>query len=144
VHIGEALGLSSDELETLRFAATLHDIGKIALPAPEMGPRVREDVQFRLHPFIGMSILRPVEFLAPALTAVRYHHENWDGSGFPEGLHGEEIPLPARILAVANQYDHLTSEHVDRAALSPEAAPESCGAWADKSLTRSWSSCSCG
>jgi hypothetical protein len=120
LQLGEALRLSADELETLRFAATLHDIGRIALP--EAGQKVNGEVQFRLHPFIGMSILKPVEFLAPALDAVRFHHERWDGAGFPQGLKQEEIPLLARIVAVANNYDHLTTEQPGRSPLSPAAA----------------------
>jgi len=71
---------------------------------------------------VGMSILQPAEFLRPALNGVRYHHERYDGEGYPEGLKGEEIPLLARVLAVANAYDHLLTLTSETSALSAEKA----------------------
>src|SRR5205085_386431 len=78
--------------------------------------------KIKKHPEIGAAILDPVEFPWPVLPAVKYHHEKWDGSGYPEGLKGEEIPLQARILAVADVYDALTSTRSYRNAWSHERA----------------------
>ncbi len=111
LQLGRAVDLSPEDMETLRFGATLHDIGRIgvgesAKDAPgHLG--MADEMMDRMHPLIGISILQPIEFLAPALVAVRYHHERWDGKGYPEGLEGEAIPLLARIVAVANTYDRL-------------------------------------
>jgi len=80
------------------------------------------EVLTRMHPLIGISILQPVEFLAPALDAVRYHHERWDGRGYPEGLAGESIPLLARVLAVVNLYDNLRTSSPGRPGLPPAEA----------------------
>jgi HD-GYP domain-containing protein (c-di-GMP phosphodiesterase class II) len=114
LQLGVACGLSAEEMETLRFAATLHDVGRIGV-GDEVASRagrvdVSDELVMRMHPLIGISILQPVEFLHPALAAVRSHHERWDGNGYPEGLAGEEIPRLARILAVADQYDRLLVE----------------------------------
>jgi hypothetical protein len=110
LQIGQRLNFSSEELETLRFAATLHDIGKIAVEEQLLrttNPRAYREALDSNHPLVGMTILQPAEFLRPALDGVRYHHENFDGTGFPDGLKGEAIPLVARIIAVANTYDNL-------------------------------------
>jgi hypothetical protein len=126
LQLGRALGLSVDELETLRFAATLHDVGKIGLTDASLSRSghldMTDEVVLRMHPLIGISILQPVEFLAPALDAVRYHHERWDGKGYPQGLSGEEIPRQARILAVANVYDNLRTSSPGRPGLSVQEA----------------------
>jgi putative nucleotidyltransferase with HDIG domain len=127
LQIGRALQLSAEEMENLRFAATLHDIGKIAveeqLVRTPTSQAYREALE-RNHPLVGMSILQPAEFLRPAIDAVRYHHENYDGSGYPDGLKGEAIPLLARILGVANAFDHLVNPGYEGLALSPEKALE--------------------
>ena len=125
LQIGQQLRLPTEEMETLRFAATLHDIGKIAmeeqlLRAPN--PQAYREALARNHPLVGMSILQPAEFLRPALAGVRYHHERYDGGGYPDGLKGEDIPLQARILAVANGYDLLTSPSWGAPTLAPERA----------------------
>jgi HD-GYP domain-containing protein (c-di-GMP phosphodiesterase class II) len=113
-------------METLRFAATLHDIGRIGLSDHSLSRTghldVNDEVLVRMHPLIGISILQPVEFLAPALDAVRYHHEQWDGNGYPEGLAGEKIPPLARVLAVANFYDNLRTGAPARPGLSEHEA----------------------
>jgi HD-GYP domain-containing protein (c-di-GMP phosphodiesterase class II) len=129
LQLGVSAGLSSEDLETLRFAATLHDIGKIGVgdEAISRGGHldVSEEIVARMHPLIGISILQPVEFLAPALPAVRYHHERWDGNGYPEGLAGEQIPYLARLLGVADLYDRLRTGTPGRSGLTaPEAAQE--------------------
>jgi putative nucleotidyltransferase with HDIG domain len=104
------IGMSVDDRETLRFGCILHDVGKIGIEEAAMearDPRDREQVFYRMHPLIGRSILQPVGFLHDALPIVVHHHENWDGSGFPEGLAGEAIPLGARICAIVDAYERL-------------------------------------
>lgn len=103
-------GMNAEDRETLRFGCILHDIGKIGIEESAMearDPRDREQVFYRMHPLIGRSILQPVGFLHEALPTVVHHHENWDGSGFPEGRAGEAIPLPARICAIVDAYERL-------------------------------------
>ena len=107
------LGVTGDDLEGLDTGALLHDIGKVGIPeyillkpgrlTPEEFDKIKK------HPEIGADILAPVEFPWPVIPVVKYHHEKWDGTGYPEGLKGEDIPLTARILAVADVYDALTS-----------------------------------
>ncbi|MBD3176938.1 MAG: GAF domain-containing protein [Armatimonadia bacterium] len=116
-------GCAKDEVELLRFGATLHDIGKIGLAAGGGGGGGDDLMAFfgggddvgdellTLHPIVGQSILEPVKFLRPVMPVVLYHHENFDGSGYPEGLAGEEIPLYGRMARVANEYDLLTRRH---------------------------------
>jgi len=83
---------------------------------------VSDELVMRMHPLIGISILQPVEFLGPALPAVRYHHERWDGNGYPEGLAGEAIPYLARLVAVADTYDRLQTGSPGRPGLTPQEA----------------------
>lgn len=110
--VAEAMGLSEQEREMLRFGSILHDIGKIGVQEEALDARyddseMTEQVFYRMHPLIGTSILQPIGFLQDVLPVVKYHHEAWDGSGFPEGLQGKEIPLYARIVAVVDSYDRL-------------------------------------
>ncbi len=126
--LAAALGLSADERETLRFGCILHDIGKIgveesALDARDEGDR--EQVFYRMHPLIGRSILQPVGFLSEALPTVAHHHERWNGTGFPEGCAGEDIPPHARICAVVDAYERLRNpQRPGDAALSVGEAVE--------------------
>lgn len=110
------------ELDALRAAALLHDIGKLAVPEHILNkPSPLTDSEMRemqLHPAIGAEILDSVSFPYPVVPVVRYHHERWDGSGYPEGLKQEEIPLGARILAIADCYDALRSDRPYRPRLS--------------------------
>jgi len=109
--MGRLLGYSGDELELLSFGAILHDIGKIGMgDVREETSAEEQRIVMEMHPLIGRGILQPVTFLRPVLPMLVYHHERLDGSGYPEGLKGEEIPLSARMLAVADVYDILTSE----------------------------------
>jgi putative nucleotidyltransferase with HDIG domain len=104
------IGMGAEERELLRFGCILHDIGKIGIEESALearDPGDREQVFYRMHPLIGRSILAPVGFLAEALPTVVHHHENWDGSGFPEGLRGEAIPLHARLCAIVDAYERL-------------------------------------
>ncbi len=110
IKIGKKMKLAEEELEQLRAAALLHDIGKVYLHADillkspfSLRPDERE--QLHKHPVVGEEILRLVRGLEDAAKAVRYHHELWDGSGYPEHLSGTQIPLLARIISVANAYD---------------------------------------
>ncbi len=111
--IAEALGYSQERTATLRAAALLHDIGKIGVSDRVLlksGPLSDEDWEpIRSHPKLGVAILKHVESLSGCLAAIQYHHERYDGTGYPAGLKGENIPLDARIMAVADSYDAMTS-----------------------------------
>lgn len=111
VGIGEFLRLSDDEISALRTGALLHDIGKLAVPdhiLNKVGTLTRAEIEkTKIHASVGASILEKVGFNTPVVPTVKYHHESWDGTGYPEGLRGENIPLTARILAVADAYDTL-------------------------------------
>jgi putative nucleotidyltransferase with HDIG domain len=124
--LAQALGLSRTEVETASHAGLLHDIGKIGVPEAVLGKPggLTEDewAVMRRHPVLGAQIVAPFEFLASAAPIIRHHHERADGSGYPDGLRGEAIPLGASIVAVADVYDALTSDRPYRAALSPERA----------------------
>ena len=126
VMVGEALGLPNPDLTALYRGGYLHDIGKIAVPDSVLfktGPLTPEEWEImRSHPVRGEEICRPMKSLWPVLPIIRHHHEHWDGSGYPDGLAGEEIPLLARILQVADIYDALTTERPYKPALSPRDA----------------------
>lgn len=129
VAMGEALGLPGDRLTTIRAAALLHDIGKIGVPDSilnKQGPLTETEWEpVREHPQLGVEILRHVIDLINCLPAILHHHEHFDSTGYPYGLHGSDIPLEARILAVADAYDAMTSLRPYRKRLSPvEAAAE--------------------
>jgi putative two-component system response regulator len=126
VMLGEALGLGAQDLTALYRGGDLHDIGKIAIPDAilfKQGKLTAEEWDvMRGHPARGEEICRPMQSLAPVLPIIRNHHERWDGSGYPDGLKGEDIPLLARILQVADIYDALTTKRPYKQALSPEEA----------------------
>jgi putative nucleotidyltransferase with HDIG domain len=108
--LGETLGMDEHEREMLRFGSILHDIGKIGVDDDALEARegeTLEQVFYRMHPLIGVSILQPITFLHEIQDVVKYHHERWDGKGFPEGLSGRDIPLHARVVAVADTFDRL-------------------------------------
>ncbi len=121
VEIGKEMGLSEFDLEGLRAAALLHDIGKLAIPEHIISKPGRltpeEFEKMKIHPVVGAEILERVSFPYPVAPIVRSHHENWDGSGYPDGLKGEEIPLGARILAVVDTLDALAADRQYRRAL---------------------------
>jgi len=122
------MGITGLELEAINTGALLHDIGKLGVPEYVLlKPGRLTDEEFakiKEHPQIGADILHPVQFPAPVLPVVRSHHEKWDGTGYPDGLRGEEIPRTARILAVADVYDALTSSRSYRSAWTHERACE--------------------
>jgi putative two-component system response regulator len=128
MQLGESLGLSARDLQELRLGCLLHDIGKVAVPGKillkpaRLNPEETEIV--RQHPVTGEKICAPLKCLRPILPLIRHHHERMDGSGYPDGLYGEEIPLKARILQVADVYDALTNDRPYREAVSSEEALE--------------------
>ncbi len=126
VEIGREMGLSSDELRALRAAAMLHDIGKLGVPDQIISKPGRltegEFEKMKSHPVIGGQIVELVKFPYPVAPIVRAHHEKWDGSGYPDGLRGEQIPLGARILAAVDCLDAVASNRQYRPALSLDEA----------------------
>ena len=128
IEIGKELGLSEHELEALRAAALLHDIGKLAVPEHIISKPGRltpeEFEKMKIHPVVGAEILERVQFPYPVVPVVRSHHEKWDGSGYPSGLKGEDIPLGARILSVVDCLDALASDRQYRKAIPLAEAME--------------------
>jgi putative two-component system response regulator len=128
VTLGMAMGLEGARLEELYRGGYLHDIGKIGMPDSILFKPGRltaqEWVTMQSHPARGEAICRPLKSLAPILPLIRHHHERWDGSGYPDGLRGEEIPLLARILQVADIYDALTNPRTYKEAFSGQRALE--------------------
>jgi len=124
--IGKRLGLDDEDLNTLRDAARLHDLGKIGIPdevlKKDSGLNDEEWVIMRRHPEIGESIIKPVRSLQHLCDLIRHHHEKLDGSGYPDGLKGEEISPLVRILSVADVYDALTTERPYRPKKSKQEA----------------------
>jgi diguanylate cyclase (GGDEF)-like protein/putative nucleotidyltransferase with HDIG domain len=124
--IGADLGLCASDLEAIRAAAMLHDIGKLAVPEQILSKPGRltpeEFDKMKIHPVVGAEILDRVHFPYPVVPIVRSHHEKWDGSGYPDGLIGEAIPIGARILAAVDCFDALTSDRPYRRAITPEEA----------------------
>lgn len=124
--IGEALGLDQKTLLILEQASLLHDIGKIGVRDAVLHKKGALDEEEReaieRHPSIGDDILQPVASLREALDIVRHHHEHWDGKGYPAGLKGNDIPLVARVVAVADAYDAMTSNRPYRQALPRDQA----------------------
>jgi putative nucleotidyltransferase with HDIG domain len=121
-----ALGLPPSEAEIVARAGLLHDIGKIGIPETVLrktGPLSADEwVLMRRHPVIGAQIVAPFEFFTAGAVIIRHHHERADGSGYPDGLAGDAIPVGARIVAVADVYDALTSDRPYRPALSVDEA----------------------
>jgi len=120
------INIPEEELIHIRRGATLHDIGKMGIPdriLHKPGPLTTEEwVTMRQHPQYACALLTPIDYLRPAKDIPHYHHERWDGSGYPKGLKGEEIPLSARLFAVVDVYDALTSDRPYRSAWSKQAA----------------------
>jgi len=121
VEIGKDLRLSETELQAVRAASVLHDIGKIAVPEHiicKPGKLTPEEfAKMKIHPVVGAEILARAQFPYPVVPIVRSHHEKWDGSGYPDGLKGEEIPIGARILSAVDCLDALASDRQYRRAL---------------------------
>lgn len=110
----------------LGYGFFLHDIGKVGIPEHilcKRGPLSEDEWDvMRTHPVVGAQIVAPITFLGEAVDLVRHHHERFDGDGYPDGLRGEEIPLPARVFAVADSFDAMTSDRPYRGAMGIERA----------------------
>jgi HD-GYP domain-containing protein (c-di-GMP phosphodiesterase class II) len=117
--------MSPEELEALKWASLLHDIGKIGIPENVLnkpGKLTADEYELiKKHPMKGKTILEPIQHLSRSLPAVTYHHERYNGTGYPKGLKGEQIPLAARIIAVADTFDAITSSRSYR---KPKSARE--------------------
>jgi hypothetical protein len=126
VFLGERLGLSDRDLETLRIGALIHDLGKIGIDLNILNKPGRlteeEFEQIKLHPLLGQQICSPLKALQEVGDIIRHHHEKLDGSGYPDGLQGEQISQNARIVAIVDIFDALTTERSYRAALTVEEA----------------------
>lgn len=136
LRLGREYGLNSDEMKSLEFGSLLHDIGKIGVPDSILRKPAKlteeEWVRMREHPLHGQQILRGIEFLQGAARVVAQHHEKWDGTGYPLGLRAEDIDICARIFAVADAFDAITSDRVYRRGKSYEAAAQELDDWAGR------------
>src|SRR6266436_4778114 len=146
--LGRSLDLPEDDLQELRIACLLHDVGKVAVPDEILlkpGALNAEETEIvRQHPAIGEDICAPLKSLRHILPVIRHHHERMDGSGYPDGLCGHEIPLNARILQIVDVFDALTTDRPYRIALSSEEAleilrNEAMRGWRDVTLVREFS-----
>ncbi len=126
VRVGEALGLGVDDLTVLRLGAYLHDLGKVKVPHEVLNkPGPLTEAEFELvkqHPVWGVELLADVEFPWDLKPIIRWHHERYDGTGYPDRLRGEEIPLPAQVICVVDVYDALTTTRSYRGAMAHEVA----------------------
>ncbi len=124
--VAKGLGLSEVDQELFEYAAILHDIGKIGIPETILkkpGKLTPEEYEvMKQHPAFGAKIVQQIKFLGPVVPLVRADHERWDGKGYPDGLRGEKIPLGARVVAIVDAYDAMTSDRVYRKALGKEYA----------------------
>ena len=125
--LGKQLSLGTEELDRLNWAALLHDVGKLDVSTEILNkpgkPTDEEWEQLRRHPLYGETLVEPLnEWLGTWTDAVGYHHENWDGKGYPRGIAGEEIPLAGRIVAIADVYDVITSARSYKEPASPTEA----------------------
>ena len=134
MRLGHEMGLDAESMRALEFGALLHDIGKIGVPDAILRKPAElteeEWHEMRLHPAHGAHILSGIEFLEGASRVVGQHHEKWDGTGYPKGLRGEQIDLNARIFAVADTFDAITSDRVYRRGKPYDAAADEIDAWA--------------
>jgi len=123
---GAYLSFTAEEMETLEYAGILHDIGKISVDSTVLNkPGSLSESEWEIireHPTIGANLLREIPFLEKASELVHYHHEKYDGGGYPNGLGGEAIPLGARLIAVADAFDTMTTDRSYRAALTVDHA----------------------
>jgi putative two-component system response regulator len=147
VALGRRLGLSADDLKALHRGGILHDVGKIGVPdAILFKPGPLTDIErtaIQTHPILGERICAPLKSLRLVLPIIRHHHERWDGSGYPDGLAGEAIPLTARLLEVVDSYDAVTTQRPYKPAYPAEAAfgimrEETEKGWLDGNLVESF------
>ena len=144
VKLGDRLGLEANALKALQRGGILHDIGKLGVPdAILLSPKALsgdEWVVMRQHTLIGERICRPLRSFGQVLPIIRYHHERWDGGGYPDGLRGEEIPVTARILQIVDVFDALCSQRPYKPPFSVSAVlqqinEEAKNGWRDRELT---------
>ena len=129
VEVARKLGVSEDEIEYLRFGSILHDVGKIGIPESIVrSPKRLTDAELKIiqkHPLKGVEILQPIEFIRSHMYLIRNHHERWDGRGYPDKLAGDDIPLGAQIVSIADAFDAMTSSRPYRKGMpSKQAARE--------------------
>lgn len=124
--VAKALGLPKTKIELVRKAAILHDLGKVGIDEDILRKKAKLTAQeydmIKTHPKIGADIIKPIKFLSDLVPYIHHHHERWDGKGYPSGLKGEDIPIGARILALIDVYQSLTSNRPYRKAYSKEEA----------------------
>jgi putative two-component system response regulator len=124
--IAEYLGWSANDINTLRFGSILHDIGKIHISEyilrKEGTLSDEEWIEMKKHPEMGVELVDGIHYLNSAVPVILYHHERWNGSGYPYGMKGEKIPVMARIVAIADSFDAMTTERPYRKELTPEQA----------------------
>ena len=124
--MGERLRIPEDQIKALRRAGVVHDIGKVAVPDSILlkpGPLTADEVEIiQKHPVVGERICAPLKTFRLVLPIIRHHHEKYDGSGYPDGLVGDAIPLTARILQLSDVYDALTTDRPYKVAFTPEVA----------------------
>src|SRR5205085_4298938 len=143
--IAEAMKLSEEEIKAVAAAALLHDIGKLAIPEyilSKQGPLTPEEMRkMRMHPQLGADIISNIKFSYPVADSILSHHERFDGKGYPNGLSGKNIPLGARVLAVADVFDAYTSDRMESAATidgAMEAVREGRGSFFDPEIVDVW------
>ncbi|HEY7875562.1 MAG TPA: HD-GYP domain-containing protein, partial [Actinomycetota bacterium] len=128
VALSVAMKIPAQQRRAVRLGSILHDVGKIGISDSILQkPGPLTDLEWevmRSHPVVGERMLKGIEFLHDALPVIRHHHERWDGKGYPDGLAGEQIPLGARIVAVCDSFDAMTTNRPYRAAMTAEAACE--------------------
>jgi putative nucleotidyltransferase with HDIG domain len=128
VALAETIGLPPDEVSRISTAALLHDVGKVGIPDKILNKKEKLSAAdweiIESHSRLGANIVGNVPNLVPCTPIILHHHERWDGSGYPEGLKEENIPLGARVLAIADAFDAMTSERPYRGALSHKEAVE--------------------
>jgi putative nucleotidyltransferase with HDIG domain len=126
MEIGRVMGMNSEEIKNLHIGALLHDIGKIGIAESIINKSSRlteeEYTEIKTHPSRGASIIEPAKFLKEKVPLIKYHHERYDGKGYPDGLKGEDIPLMARIVCVADSFDAMTSKRAYRDVMPLEEA----------------------
>ncbi len=119
--IAQEMHLSAEEKENLQIATLLHDIGKIGVSnyvLEKSDLNENETFNLKQHPLKAVQLIEPLAFPAMVISAIRHHHERWDGKGYPDGLAGENIPLLARIISLADSYDAMTTDRPYREGLS--------------------------
>jgi putative two-component system response regulator len=146
--LAERLKLPDDQIKALRRAGIVHDIGKVVVPDAILlkpGPLTEEEISImRRHPVVGEKICAPLRTFGPVLPIIRHHHERFDGSGYPDGLCGDYIPITARVLQLADVYDALTTDRPYRMADTSEVAlgimaNEAARGWWDRALLEDFS-----